>query len=247
MSETNLGDWRVQQLRLSIFPVNPIDMDEGSYWERLVGEKPDQHHHRRQPYQVFEGGPFGDGYLVAEADSNRVHWRMLPKPESDSAGSEIIGFYAEQQERFSKIMLRWLENSPLLQRIGFGGVLVLDANDLPDACSKLARLLPAVSIDTENTRDFMYGINRRIKSRQEIPELELNRLAKWSVEQLFEVSDPSDRSTWQPSKTLTFCKFEFDINTVRDFTGEMPNKLVTNIFKELVQRANELIVYGDKQ
>ena len=78
MTDINLKDWQAENLRLSVFMVDPIDPLQTRSWERLVGSVPDEL--RTQPPQqlVTEEGPFLNGRLRVEARGNRFDWRLFP-------------------------------------------------------------------------------------------------------------------------------------------------------------------------
>ena len=255
MTDIDLKDWQAENLRLSVFMVDPIDPLQTRSWERLVGSVPDEL--RTQPPQqlVTEEGPFLNGRLRVEARGNRFDWRLFPDHKQLNSSFEFpsLGSYAASEEGFRNLMLKWLDGCPAIHRIAYGAILLLPANSVLDAYKILAALLPAVEIDIKNTRDFTYRINRRRESRCGIDGLKINRLSTWSAVQIIEAvvdvsagGHPSTKVTQLPN-SRNICRLELDINTAPEYTAEFTKDFVAGIFDELVDMGNEIAIRGDTQ
>ena len=253
MTDLNLKDWQAENLRLSVFMVDPIDPLQTRSWERLVGSVPDEL--RTQPPQqlVTEEGPFLNGRLRVETRGNRFDWRLFPDLKQLNSSFEFpsLGSYAAAEEGFRNLMLKWLDGCPAIHRIAYGAILLLPANDVSDTYKILADLLPAVEIDIESTRDFTYRINRRRHSRYGIEGLEINRLSTWSAVQIIgAVVDVSASGHTAPKVTQlpnsrNICRLELDINTAPEHTAELRKDFVNGIFNELVDMGNEIATRGE--
>ena len=251
MAESSRDEWQVESLRLSVFLVDAINLTETRSWESLVGNAPDELRIQQQQQLVMEEGPFLNGRLRVEARSNRFDWRFFPDPKNLPYELPVLGPYADLESRFRDLMLKWLPSCPPVHRVAYGGVLLLPAEGLPDACRKLNDLLPAVEIDPENTQDLTYGINRRRDSRCSIEGLKINRLSTWSAVQILDtVIDIPASGHHSPKVTQlpnprNLCRLELDINTIPEFVRELDKNLVPEIFNELVDTGNEITTKGD--
>ena len=251
MAKLNLSDWQVENLRLSAFLVSPVIPGEMHLWEELMGRVPDQIRNLPQQQLVTEDGPYLAGRLHVKARNNRIDWKLLHNPKNSSHGLPTLGSYANFEDDFRKLMLRWIDNCPAVHRIAYGCVLLLPTENLSDAYSKLNDLLPAVDIDLENTWEFMYRINRKRDSRCGIQQLKINRLSTWSasriIDTLVDISSGRNRPpkvTYSPNPKC-FCRLELDINTAAEYAQELDKNFVKDIFSELVEAGNEIAVAGD--
>lgn len=122
---------------------------------------------------------------------------------------------------------------------------------MPDGYGKLGKLLPNVKIDAQNTRDFLYRINRRRVWNDGSKRLKINRLSTWSALEFIDVSFDFSLESLQNSpieKLLnsgSICRLEFDINTVPESRTALEIELIPSIYNELVKCANQTATNGD--
>lgn len=251
MPKFALNEWQAESLRLSAFLVDAIDPSQTRFWESLVGNMPDELRSRPQQQLVTEEGPFLNGRLRIEARSNRFDWRLAIDLKNPSHELPVLGSYDVLENRFRDLMLKWLADCPPIHRVAYGGVLLLPAESQQDAHRKLAKLLPTVKIDPENTRDLIYRINRRRNSCCTIEGLKINRLSTWSVVQIIEtLVDISAGGQHSPKvaqlpNSKNICRLELDINTSPEFVQGLDKRLLSEIFNELVNAGNEIAIEGD--
>lgn len=254
MDKLRLSQWQVENMRLSVFPTRPIDLPQSNVWESLVGSPPDEQRFQRQQQLFTEEGAFLGGRLRLEARSTRLDWRLIGDSPTEPTGDiPTIGSYNELEPQFRELMYTWLLGCPSLQRMAFGCVLLLPADSLRSAYSQLNELLSVVKIDVENTRDFLFRINRRRKSRCSVEGLELNRLSTWSVVQIVETMiTVSADGQGQPQvvrlpSTKRACRVELDINTIPESSAELESAIARAIYEELIENANQIAISGDIQ
>lgn len=122
---------------------------------------------------------------------------------------------------------------------------------MPDGYGKLGKLLPNVKIDAQNTRDFLYRINRRRVWNDGSKRLKINRISTWSALEFIDVSFDFSLESLQNSpieKLLnsgSICRLEFDINTVPESRTALEIELIPSIYNELVKCANQTATNGD--
>ena len=196
--------------------------------------------------QIQHIGTYRDFGLVLGSQASRVDWFLGSRPVEGLLPEKFAGPAPETIKVFSDLMQSWLERSPRVNRIAFGAVLHELADNRVEAYQKLAKYLPTVQIDAEHSSDFMYQINRPQMS-QLLPELSLNRLAKWSAATFkvyrFELI-PNNVPT--VSDGTVSCRFELDVNTSPERRTELPRESLGSLFKELFNLVIELAVNGDR-
>ena len=250
MTATSGGNWQMESVRLSVFLAGDTDPTEMKLWEQLVGSPPEQVQSRPREHSFKEEGPFLDGLLSVETNRNRIDWRLNQSPNNISNVLPILGPYNSFGEEFRLLMHSWLANSPRTNRLGYGAVLLLPAETLPEANNILNRMLTTVDIDTQNTCDFLYRVNRKRHSGCDVVGLEINRLSTWSVASIsgIRIDIGPNRKPIQRVVQLagnTICRLELDINTAPEFQEVLDSKIVPEVFDELVTLGNEIASKGD--
>lgn len=251
MAKCRLADWQAESLRLSAFMAEAMDPTKLRFWESLVGSPPEELRNRPQQQLFTEEGPFLDGRLRVQAGNNRIDWMLLPALDNPRSELPVVGPYDVLEQGFRELMRRWLVDCPPVNRLAYGGVLLLPVGSLPDAYRRLDGLLPAVEIDPENTRDFTYRINRRRVSRCSVEELKINCLSTWSVVQIIETLVDLSADGQQTQKVVqrpgsrSICRLEIDINTAPEFNLIFDKDVVSALFEEIVDIGNEIATEGD--
>jgi len=251
MAKPSLGEWEVEGLRLSAFLVEPIPAEVG-FWQSLVGSPPEEVYTQPRQHTIRETGPLLNGRLQVDTSINRIDWKLFQASDTPSGELPIptVGSYGATGDEFRTLMQKWLADCPPLHRLGYGGLLLLPASSLPDACKKLDDLLPAVDVDPKNTLDFVYRINSRRRSRLDIEGLEINRLATWSAAQIIATHVDLTTSGQQAPKVTQLpdarciCRLELDINTAPEFDRKFEKDFLLKIFDELVDIGNEIATQG---
>ena len=111
----------------------------------------------------------------------------------------------------------------------------------------LTQILPDIPIDTENSIDFLYQINRPRMSTN-IKGLSINRLMKWAVVRLglIRFAVRADGQTLSTNLPYQFaCRLELDISTDAEFSGVFNSDSLNAVFDEMVSIAKEISANGD--
>jgi hypothetical protein len=238
----DLSSWQAESLRLTVFPT-PKPYSIETWWEKLVGEPPEKTVSQPREGIIREEGPALDGSLSLIVQTTRIDWVLGPiQPPS------LLGELPRSAEAFLSQISKWLlGDAPPAQRIAFGLATQLPVPDEAGGYHKLSKYLPGVTIDAENTSEFLYQINRPRASNSGIEGLKINRLARWSVgfiqQATFSMSDGKASATLQQSQF--HCRAELDINTAADFGGEFTRQQSEALVRELADLALEIIKKGD--
>lgn len=225
-----------------------MDPSNDSLWESLLGQPPAERSSKPREQFLREEGPCLDGWLTVEARPARVDWRLSTGPGSSSPTLPVIGPYNELHDSFLQLIQSWQAPRQPIHRLAYGAVLMLPCDGLSAANKALSRLLPSVEIDPDNTRDFMYRINRRCTSRALSGRCEINRLSAWSVIEIARVDiDISSGSSPAVRNALegTACRLELDVNSVPELDGHISSEEAASLTEELFALAFELAADGD--
>lgn len=244
-TKTDLSAWQVESLRTTCFPASATEFNASTWWQDVIGEQPENTVVRaRAGFRQDEGHVNGRN-VVLGIQPIRIDWLMRSNGEE---GELTIGSFQDGLDSFLDLMSRWFKISPPLKRLAFGAILALPVDDRKSGYELIANYLPNVKLDPIGSSDFLYQINRTRKSQLDIPELEINRLSKWSIAKrgLVRVDLlPEARVSLFPSSDTFSCRLELDINTSADYKNDLPVDKLTNVFPELVELAKEIALKGD--
>jgi hypothetical protein len=238
------AEWHTESLRLSVF-LNPTTViDEPRWWEAIVGEPPEDRTVQPKVGVMQEQGQFLNGNLILIVRPDRIDWLFNSLNPGD-----VIERFENSINDFAPLMSRWLEMAPPIQRMAFGAALQLPAEDRIDGYRKLSSFLHYVRLDSENSTDFIYQINRARPSVSGVDNLRINRLSKWQagVTKVTEYTVIPGGSTPRIGavEQKFYAKLDLDINTAADFVGDLPENRLQVIFNELTQAAQEIAREGD--
>ena len=212
-----------------------------------MGNSAEEKNVRSQQKLVKEEGPFLAGRLSVEARSNRIDWRFGQDPKNAPEDLLALGPYSEAHKEFCGLMQKWMNVCPPVNRLAYGAVLLLPADNLQEANNQLDDLLPSVKIDPRSVRDFHYRINRRRPSKCSFEGLEINRLSTWSAANISQIGieiSPGGVQRIVQSIDSSVCRLELDINTAPEFSQDLGDKR-SEILNELVGLGNEIASEGD--
>ena len=238
--------WQAERLRLTVFPTDRLS--EGDWWAQLTGEDPEKKISLPRVGGFREEGAYGGGMLNLQAKLDRVDLLFNAVVPEEAETLPMLGPYLDTLDIFLKLTSRWFEQDacPVAKRLAFGAVLLQPVDDRVSGYKQLAKYLSEdVKLDAENSRDFMYQINKPTRATQRGDFL-VNRLSKWSVAfsipATLNVSPESIAYLKGPSEFA--CLLELDINTSTETPTEFTPEDQEGVFTELVQFAKGIAEYG---
>ena len=240
--------WDVVSLRMTAFPAPGSTMTVSGWWETVVGEAPEEQIARPRSGEFFEHGNLESGVFELKINPSSVTWTHRFDELQQESERESLGEFISTCDKFCMRMNKWfeLEEVPNLIRLAFGAILVQPVENQQVGLERLTKYIPAVSLDSANSIDFLYQINRRRASELGFVDFEINRLTKWSViqKQLFHINPAlgGDAVTTPPRN---FVRLELDINSVQEFEGEFMKGQLSKVFDELVELGAEIAEKGD--
>ena len=225
--------WRTDHLRLTAFPETEQPLLLVRDWCAMLTEAP--------PTQVVEDpqegsvqvlGMYKDAPLLMKAKDGRLDITRpfalgLPTPDALPAFTETLTPFAE-------LAARWLGGtaSPSIQRLALGTTILMVLPGIEACRSAMDEYLPAVDMQLAEPRGFMYQVNRRCLSR-DVDGLSLNRVMKWSIQQMRAAGDP-----WH------VIQLELDLNSEADHTGGLEHPV--ELFAEFANHAARFAEEGDQ-
>lgn len=242
--------WEVAAFRFTAFltPSGPPVSD--TWWGEVVGEDPETTTERPKAGERKQEGPYGNGQLTLSVTLGRVDWVLGPKlPTEPPEGFLVAGAFVQSCTRFTDLVDKWLtlDTCPSLQRIAIGAVLLQPVADRASGYRKLESYLPSVRLDCENSRGFLYQINR--PRAGPIRDIKINRISKWSVQSSNVTGMAVENGQLRVLATaeqVYACRLELDVNTDANFTEEFTLDEAKQIHSALVEMATEIAREGDQ-
>jgi len=235
--------WEVERLRLTGFPVLAPPLEGTTWWNDLVGDDPETRVAHPKKGELLEQGEYEGNQLTLKVTRSRIDWFLSTKEVLTNLPT--IGVFDEKCDEFVTLVSRWLEldTGPSLTRLAFGAVLLHPAKNRVEGYTKIQPYLHRVTLEPEESSDFLYQINRPREAEVAISGLQINRLSKWSVGRikLFTV----DAAGIQNPVEQYVCRLELDINTAPDLNGELPRSDLVSVYNELVVLGREIAEQGD--
>jgi hypothetical protein len=249
-AKVDLHEWNAELMRMTLFPTHAVQVAGLSWWESVVGEPPETRSLRPREGRLEESGRIDDGRcnLTLQCESQRIDWLFTPVIADDQGLIEFPSFAALQDaaDFYRRLLLPWLTHAPTCQRLAFGCVLSHPVDGREAGYRWISRLLPAVTLDPEDSTDFSYSINRPRPTKGPIEGLIINRLSKWSVARLRSLSlQLPHGQEILPRPELHACRLELDINTTPEFQGTLSEENIKQVIGELIELKLEIPTAGD--
>ena len=253
MERLSISDWLVQTLRLTLFPGmgEQIEAEKQDWWHDLLGVKASDINIQRDIGYRQETGLYEDDkQLVLSILPDRIDWRVTSSNKMPEPGQvPDIGPCIEAIDKFSKLMLRWLDldTCPSAARLAFGPILITPVATVEEGYAHISTYLH-LNLTAENASDFLYQINRARPSGS-IPNTRINRLSKWSVSTTTWIKGnlvQGELSTLNiPTPPALNCQLELDINNMPKPGSELDQDRLPNLYEEFVKLSKEIIEEGD--
>jgi hypothetical protein len=239
-------DWYVENLRLTIFPEKQSIEASVEWWKNALSIDVDESTRSRQMLtQRAKLNLIENADLVNESLPDRVHWQVIlekGRPPA-SGGLPTIGEYVDVAPKFADICHSLLSNElcPEMTRIAVGGVLLFPVASKEQGYSVLSEYVHDLRIDSENSFDLSYQINKPRLSKT-TNETKINRLMLWSVAKLQQINLDFNRP--MIAETAYACRLSFDVNSIEQ-SDIIPKNNMLNLFEELKSLSEEIMRDGD--
>lgn len=246
----SIESWQVEQLRVTTFHVNGVgDLDPLQMWKKVIGNAPEQVNTRPKDRIIQAHGPFDGKQLTLVTRPGRIDWNLrelMGLPDESMQDLPTIGTLPAVLDSFGKVADQWLNICPDVIRLAFGAHLLKAVADRASASRELSPFLPNVKL-TPDSQDFLYQINRP-RAAQSAPNLNINRLTKWSVMQSGTLSIGNLQMSGPivaTRRSQLACRLELDINTQAESTVAIGRIQSQRLLQELVELGSEIAARGD--
>ncbi|MBN2238178.1 MAG: hypothetical protein JW712_00250 [Dehalococcoidales bacterium] len=243
-------DWKVESLRLTLFRANPGESVSPN-WETLTGESPEKVDSQPRAKLISESGFFFIGNLVYRADPIGINWILSPTEEQQQQATSFValGPFSDIKNSFVGLFSDWLssDSCPPINRIALGAVCISESANKEASYKALDDLLQHVSIDIENSTDFLYQINRPIESSV-LDGVLINRLSKWSAMQTSSLGIilTGHPEIIQDQSSKYGCRLELDINTHQSNKDVIPKDKLVSLLDEFSRIGEDISSKGDQ-
>ena len=239
--------WHTTKLRITAFTTTPLQGSIITWWKDLINDEPaEQTSFPKKGIYRFSG-PYLDGILTLNIEPVRIDW--FYDTIIDKENKSTIDTFSEGLNKFIPLMSKWFEYIPEIPigRLALGTILQIPVKNRKIGYEIISSYLPDITLDSENSSDFFYQINRPRASKLNIDDLVINRLSKWQVISIISGQTPLGQSElgYIPFMEDYSCRLELDINTSNKFKGLLPSDKTNDIFQELVELGKEIAEKGD--
>lgn|SRR5574341_764690 len=230
--------WLVELVRVTAFPSPGSQVDSSKWWSSTIGEPAESHLTLPKKGLSREEGPFSAGRLILETQPARIDWVLAKAPDEDALGEPSAIF-----KQFADLVNRWFEICSPMQRLAFGSLLSFPVGSRREGYERLGSFLKGIELDSEDSSDFLYQINRPRAFDANGIQIKVNRLSKWAVrlQQVREISSGADRLI----TSAYSCTLELDVNTDSEFSGELTGESLAKALSILIEFALEISQKGD--
>jgi len=244
-------EWLLEQVRVTAFRYPGVDMDPEIQWKTFAATAPEQIQVKPGIKSARFEAPYGPGRLILSVDPQRIDWTLVPVASEEAPDFfPVLGNASESATAFVKAAGGWLSSEVCqrLVRFAYGCVLLHAFKQRIEAYQLLARKLPAINLDVDNSGDFLYQINRLTTSRL-IDGLRVNRLSKWAAIRLImgvmAPAGPGVPMRYPPVADVYATRLELDISSDADRNEDLPRKTLGELLLELIEHANRIAINGD--
>jgi hypothetical protein len=246
--------WKVERLRATAF-LTGEGSDPGARWKDLLGVDPEQVTARPQIGLKQATGIHENVRVTLTSQPGREDMAYEPagSPESTTEASKLfhfIGDWDQLKDQFRDRAITAASHLGPVNRLAFGGVLLIPVKDGEAARELLSRLIKCIQIAPSISMvDFFWQVNRPRKSKV-VAGLTVNRLLRWSAPELTLHTVMIDAQKIQNvaatvTPTATAVRLEFDINTVTARTEPFAKETIGEMYSELVDLGDEATKSGD--
>ena len=247
--------WEVETLRFTgFFPSAGSPVNPAGWWEKIVGQPPENKIERPREGILMQDATLDTKMLTLSVSPARVDFvasaSRKVRVTEEYNGWMTIGSLAESRSDFLAYTDKIIGLQSPIVRFAFGALLFRPVESRIEGYKMLARYLPSMKIDIENSSDFFYQINRPRKSNVLTNAL-VNRLSKWSVAHLqplavqINVGQEGSVVSQYVEAGTSGLRLELDISTPAERNDPVPSEQQRALWNEVVSIGLEIASKGD--
>ena len=239
-----VDSWGVDHLRLTAFPASEIPPHRvREWWQDLVGREPSNVNEEPGKGFIQVQGESRESLIHIFSDKSRLDIRMVFSKPGRPASSMPV--FDAAISSFHDLAARFLSRNdlPQINRLAFGAALLKSAPRLQDCGEIIKEHLPFSDDYDIEPVDFLYQFNRRRLSRT-ITGMNVNRLIKWSIQQVELVTVLAQVRVPVRTTTSFAVRLELDINSALEHGNLLQRQRTRPLFEEFVGHAVQIIGVG---
>ena len=242
----DFGQWSVDHLRLTVF--HPPGFQTSELWELLMRVRPESIEERPRDGVVQQQGEADGNRLLLVTHAERLDWTFVPNP-TVSHGTNTPPVLLDPNQAVRKLQEALdisLRSVKQVNRLAFGVLLGQQVVNPSEGMSQMSKYLPHMDLEERGGSDFIYQVNRRRRSSR-VPHVQLNRLARWSLEQFISGGiriAPAQAPQLQQSGSGFVSRLLLDINTAPE-NNAIAVERMPGLFVELINLACKVATEGD--
>jgi hypothetical protein len=239
-------EWKVESLRITSFlGTLPTTRSLEDWLETVSGNTPIQ---VTKTNNTFSGvARSSDGFLRIDWANNRIDILLLPvDPVTDNS----IGNLGTLTNLFNKYVDRFTElhDFPVVDRLAVGLVLTYGIDNEAMGIELIRPAILGLRIDAR-ARDLQYRSNIPYIN-PEIPSIQINRLATWSLGQVQTVQIRLGNDGSQTQEVVGLApiaiRLELDINTDKDMKIDSDSTKCRVLLREFQRQAMNIAMFGEQ-
>src|SRR4051794_27432189 len=136
--------WQAEAMRMTVFLAEGSSVDTQRAWTRLSGEDPEQHITNPKQATSQTMGILDGNRVIVAASPLRVNWILAGEEATEQPEKAADGPLPEVVGKFTRLMAKWVPESPSATRVAFGTVLLQYLDSREDGYRRIDEYLPAL-------------------------------------------------------------------------------------------------------
>jgi|GEM_PF-5086402 len=256
------SSWTTESLRFTAIYRDATAVSMESIFEPVTGREPEKQ--GATPRKLFwETGIWEGHKLDIVSAETRLDWsysepQPLPSAQDPSIPQTLtppmmpafMQDFPKELRAFSTVVEKWLTiTTRPMHRVALGVSLIQPISDRPSGYNLLNKYLSGMNLDGEQSRDFMYQINRPRNIAVGGQQITANRLMTWNSlifravrMDISDVATVIAHGSEEPGQVI---RVQMDLNTAAELEGRIDPLSASKIFDIFKDYAIEISEKGD--
>ncbi|SEM21788.1 hypothetical protein SAMN05428989_3395 [Pseudoxanthomonas sp. GM95] len=246
-----LENWQARQLRITLFTNAAVPLAEAGL-ESVFSVEPETRVQLKNEASNIEIGSFGTGKIQFRSSPNRLDWIWEGEQVDQSFAS--LGSAHEVLDIMTGRLINFFSGTNhSFSRMALGGAWGIPSKDRLESYRILQEFLPNVTIDGDNSSEFLYQINRWKIHELSGEKIKINRISKWSARvallgaQLQAQPNLAGQVIFSTSSGIEIHEAgcELDLSTPADLPRPISREECITLLESLKEMTLEILEIGD--
>lgn len=245
MSISNSIDWQIESIRVTGFINGQLNPNKLETWLQKVSENLPLEVNKK-PTSFVGVSRSSAGFLRVNWNSNRLDV-ILSSEEPQS--HQTIASLSEADSLFHQFVdsVPEIEELAVINRLALGLIMSSQIPSFSEGYEVLSTSIVGLDLP-RSARDFLYRVNHPYVSQQ-VKDLNINRLATWSVSKAqiieYQLNPDGSQTSKIKSESPLAIRLELDINTDQTFQLEADLEKIRCLLDELKMIALDVAKNGE--